>query len=121
MKRLSLAMSLAASMWACNGGSPTSPTNPILPTEPRATYTLSGVVSEVTPTGQVPLEDVTVLEAYSQVKVKTDTNGLYSLTGFHAGDRAYQVFSKEGYQNVESDASMTVIGNSRVDVQLVRR
>lgn len=199
MKRLSIAVSLAASLWACADGKPASPTEP-----PRATYTLSGVVSEVTPTGQalvegarvevsnpnlaattdisgsyridgvyagpisvrvstggyetvirdvtingdtrldiqlvrrppytlfgvvseltstgqVHVEGVTVLEIYSRAEVMTDTNGFYSLTGFRAGDRAYLVFSKEGYQNVESDMTLTLIGDTRLDVQLVRR
>ena len=50
LKHLSIAVSLAASMWACDGSDLRSPTAPPA-FLPAATYTLSGVVTAVMPTG----------------------------------------------------------------------
>jgi hypothetical protein len=84
----------------------------------RATYTLSGVVSEETPTGRVPLEGVHVEESNFHAGSITYGNGLYSISGLHAGVSPLWV-SKEGYQN--QIRNVAIDGDTRLDIQLVRR
>jgi hypothetical protein len=56
--RLSLTLSVAILMWACGGdGRSLSPTSPSAPPA-VATYTLTGIVSAMTPTGLAPVEGV---------------------------------------------------------------
>ena len=80
MKRLSIAVSLAILMWACDAGSRSStPTSPSPPAA-RPIYTLSGVVSAETPTGLAPVEGVFVQENLRQRAI-TDANGFYTISG----------------------------------------
>lgn len=122
MKRLSVTVSLAILMWACGGcsrsSSPTSPSALTAPAAPRATYTLSGVVSEVTPTGPAPVEGARVEEWNLHLVATTDTNGFYSISGLYAGLTSVWV-STEGYETVRRD--VTIDGDTRLDIQLVRR
>lgn len=87
---------------------------------PPGTFTMSGVVTEATPTGPAPLEDVDVWRAYEtgwQVG-KTDKKGFYEIRGLYSGSRDVQAI-KEGY---ETDTRVVSIsGDTRVDIQLVRR
>jgi len=88
---------------------------------PRATFTLSGVVFEVTPTGlQVTVEGVWVTESYFHAGVWTDRNGFYSFRGpFGTGLNDSIGVSKEGYESGWRD--VTINGDTRLDVQIVRR
>src|SRR5207253_4580850 len=85
------------------------------------TYTLSGVITEVTKTGQVPLESAGVWrldEEGSGYQVGTsDKNGFYELHGLYDGSRAIEVF-KEGYDTLRSDVPIN--GETRFDIQLPR-
>jgi hypothetical protein len=116
-----------------------------------AIYTLSGVVSEVTPTGLTPLEGARVDE-YSCEEVLpappffpgkgcpvlifqtviTDKQGRYSFSGLYSGKENSIGVSKEGFEDPfgSSDGpegpgadsqAVTIDGDTRLDVQLVRR
>jgi hypothetical protein len=91
------------------------------------TYTLSGVVSEMTPNGEVPLSGVDVY--WSEYKgTMTDENGEYRIDGMFAGTQPMWI-KKEGYMFAidiphrmgEPWRDVSVIGDTRFDVQLVRR
>ena len=97
-------------------------------------YTLSGVVFEVTATGQTPIEGVAVYcelcgeETHSWSI--TDSSGFYSFTGVWTtpGSPTPVWFSKEGYADplgvTLSTATATQVlvnGDTRFDVELVRR
>lgn len=116
-----------------------------------AIYTLSGVVSEVTPTGLTPLEGARVDE-YSCEEVlpappffpgtgcpvlifqtvRTDKQGRYSFSGLYPGKENSIGVSKEGFEDPfgssdgpegqgANDQAVTIDGDTRFDVQLVRR
>jgi hypothetical protein len=113
----------------------------------RATFTLSGIVSEMTETGLAPIEGVQIDDwscdpvfpgnrqrlpsdgcnyGLSQ-STTTDKNGRYSISGVYATQN-FVCATKEGYQGnmPESECggysgSLTVDGDTRFDVQLVRR
>lgn len=124
MNRLAIVVIAAALTWACDGSrSPTSPTTapPAAPAAPpavpAATYTLSGVVSEMTPAGPAPVEGVKVEEARSFRSATTDANGFYSIAGVPAASTTVST-SKWGYD--ARAASVTIGGDTRVDIQIVR-
>ena len=116
-----------------------------------AIYTLSGVVSEVTPTGLTPLEGALVHE-YSCEEVlpappffpgkgclisifqtvRTDKQGRYSFSGLYPGRENSIGVSKEGFEDPfgssdgpegpgAHDQAVTIDGDTRLDVRLVRR
>jgi len=113
MKRLTIAVSVAASMWACDGSSPTSPTAP-----PLARYTLSGVVSEVTPTGQAPVQGARVESSNPRRAATTDQTGSYRIDGVYAGPNSVRV-STEAHETVSRD--VTIAGDTRLDIQVIQR
>jgi hypothetical protein len=91
------------------------------------TYTLSGVVSELTTEGPVPLEGVDVY--WSEYKgTFTDGKGFYTIEGLYKGVQPMWV-AKEGYTFAvdiphpmgERWRDVTISGDTRFDVQLVRR
>jgi hypothetical protein len=113
----------------------------------RPTFTLSGVVSEMTATGLVPVEGVLIDDWSCEFVVPgnrlpvptddcyyglsqsttTDKNGRYSVSGVYAS-RNFVCATKEGYQGnmPQSECggysdSVTVDGDTRFDIQLVRR
>jgi len=90
---------------------------------PPGTYTLSGVVTEATETGPMPIENVGVYrldeEASGWDQTTTDRNGFYQIHGLTDGSRLIG-FSKDGYQKVEQ-ADFPIHGDMRFDVQLLRR
>jgi hypothetical protein len=113
-----------------------------------AIYTLSGVVSEVTPTGLVPVEGVLLEESSCEdvapappsshkacpanisQTTKTDKRGLYSFSGLYSGQENVVWAGKEGFEdpfpqhypeNPEGGQAVTIDGNTRFDIQLVRR
>jgi hypothetical protein len=151
MKRLILVISIVSAVWACDRQSSSSipsapspsprpappPTPPgVFPPGVLSAYTLSGVVFEVTRTGQTPIEGVGV---YCELCGRathswtfTDSNGIYSFTGVWttSGVRTPVWFSKEGYAdpsgvplsfNKSGWRQIMVDGDTRFDVQLVRR
>jgi len=94
-----------------------APTTPSAPAS-QLTYILSGVVFEVTPTGVMPIEGVQV-EEYDRHQFATpDANGFYRIAGVSAG-RIGVGFEKEGYQS--SRSTVTVNGDTRFDIQAIRR
>ena len=97
------------------------------------TYSLSGVVSEATATGLVPVEGVEVYcdscGEYGHTWVSTDANGLYIHPEAHEGHTPLYV-RKAGYVVVDALFSLPdgsgrrdamVNGNTRFDIQVVRR
>ena len=115
MKRLSLALSLAVSMLACGGSSPTTPTALVAPTRP--TFTVSGVISAVTQTRLMPLEGVHMF--INGRRAITDDQGFYSISGLEPNAYGSDVTAtKPGYE-VET-TSLMISGDARVDMQLVR-
>jgi len=87
---------------------------------PPGTYTLSGAVTEQTPTGRVPLEGVRVLfpigSGYRGATTAKD--GLYEIPGLYDGSVVVSA-SKEGYVRVTGDVSIN--GNTSFDIQLIRQ
>jgi len=137
-----LVLALATGVAGCDGASSPAPTAPAAvqaplptpaPTPTRAifppgvlsAYTLSGVVFEVTATGGRPIEGVAVYcelcgeETHSWSF--TDSSGVYSFTGVWTtpGTPIPVWFSKEGY--TAPIGWVTVNGDTRFDVELVRR
>ena len=126
MKHLSMAMGLVLSMAACSGGGAAGPTSPTQPAvEP--TYTLSGVIVADTPGGLAPVEGVLV-QVNMVRPAMTDSNGFYSIPGLVLTGLSPNValghFNtvtawKPSYVN--DTRTLTIGGNTRHDIQLVRR
>jgi hypothetical protein len=102
---------------------------------PVATYTISGVVFEVTAAGRTPLDADLYCDSCGEVGVghtftHTDANGFYTFVGVSAGANPVLV-SKAGYQDPLGELlggsmpwyrrQVTVVGDTRFDIQLVRR
>jgi hypothetical protein len=98
----------------------------------RLAGTLSGIVSERTVAGPVPVEGVLVAgfrcNGCEGQQSTTDSNGAYSIS-LYAGENDIWVF-KNGYdvdgprpmQSCENcDAIVAINGDTRFDIQLVRR
>jgi len=87
---------------------------------PPGTPTLSGIVSELTSIGPVPVPGVNVYRAVTTGwrSATTDQDGLYRIPGLIDGTDSVQV-SKDGY--VTQQTRLTTGGDTRFDVQLVRR
>ncbi len=102
-----------AARWSCAGAIPFPP----------GTYTLSGVITEATATGLVPIENAEVWRLDEEQSgwdhSTTDTNGFYQLHGLSDGSRR-ATFSKDGYQKLDL-GDVPVHGDTRFDAQLSRR
>jgi hypothetical protein len=90
---------------------------------PSASYTVSGVVFEVTPSGRAPLEGVYVTGSWDY-PVTTDSNGTFRLCAasecrFYNGDSFGLSASKAGYQS--HGRTVTVRGDTILEIQLVRQ
>jgi hypothetical protein len=121
---------------ACDGGasSPTSPTLTAATPPTTVTFTLSGVVFEMTATGQAPIEGVEIYcdscgSPDGHTSVYTDANGFYSLAWTTDGQHPLFV-TKAGYDIFDPTGTLrdgfgritaTVRGDTRFDVQLVKR
>jgi hypothetical protein len=181
-----LVLSLAVLICACGSG-PTTPTAVVAPPA-QPTFTLSGVISAVTPTRPTPLEGALIFAAghrtttdgegrYSisglepsafgcavtgRVPVEgvrvdvssmpcdehaagcvgfgegfglfqtatTDRNGIYSIPGVYLGNYNVIWAAKDGFEdpfpahdpeNAEGGRAINIDGDSRFDIQLVRR
>ena len=110
-------LSLAILLSACDGAPiPTSPTPTAqTPTSP-AIYTLSGAVSEMTPTGPAPVEGARV-DVSAGRSAMTDVNGLYSIPGLSAISRSVSI-TKSGY--VTQTKMFMMDGDTLLDIRLDR-
>jgi len=121
MKRHSIALILALSMFACT----TSPTSPKAllragPPGPAASYIVSGMV---TAAGRGPIEGVQVASDYpawttnaGTLMTTTDRDGLYRLT-VDAGVRSITLTSP-GY--ITDLRSLTISGDTRFDIEIIQ-
>jgi hypothetical protein len=85
---------------------------------PPGTYTLSGIVTEATAAGDVPLEGVAVYFAASGPGGLTDRNGFYQIRGLNDGDVTLDVRSPD---HLSVQTRVSIRGDTRFDVQLARR
>jgi hypothetical protein len=90
--------------------------SPVTPT-PTVTYTLSGAVTEMTPTGTAPVEGVRVEEDFSRRATMSDANGFYSLSGVSAANTSVSA-SKPGY--VTDRKTVAISGDTRLDIRVDR-
>src|SRR5687767_14419419 len=85
-------------------------------------YTLSGVVTEMTTTGQMPIEGAFVMLTYGAgddyQRATTDGNGRFEIRMLYERVKGVDVY-KDGYQFLSEPLS--VHGDIRVDLRLVRR
>ena len=144
-----LVMVLAAALAGCESTHSPLPTAPSAVQQPAPApppsafppgvlndYTLSGVVFELTTTGQTPIEGVDVYcelcGAETHSWARTDSNGSYSFTGVWTTPdvRTPVWFRKEGYTdppgippvfNESGWRQALVTGDTRFDVELVRK
>ena len=125
--RCLLLFALAEVLAGCDGANLGSPLTPS-PGEPRPTYALSGVVSEVTSDGLVPVEGARVetcdstssgCASHMFLTATTDRNGSYRVPGLSLGEQRDIGVSKEGFE--ASSHRVPINGETRFDVQLVRR
>ena len=97
------------------------------------TYTLFGIVSEITPTGLAPVEGVEVYcdscGEFGHTFTYTDAKGAYSFSGVYGGLTPLLI-RKTGFQVVDPARTLpdgtgtrnaTVNGDTRFDIELVRR
>ncbi len=87
---------------------------------PPGTSTLSGVITEMTPTGPVPVEGVDVYRLYRsghQIGT-TDRDGFYRIQGLYPGTEPISAI-KQGYETHTRTVALN--GDTRLDIQLVRR
>ena len=84
------------------------------------TFSLSGVVTEVTPRGVVPVAGVIVYRAVTGgwQDATTDAKGFYKISGLNDGTEEVAAM-KAGYQTNED--SVTVRGDTRFDIRLSRQ
>jgi hypothetical protein len=96
-----------------------------------AYYTLSGMAYEVTPAGRVPIAGVVLYcdgcgSPDGHTFVTTDADGLYNFAWVLPGITYLQVMGKEGYRYVGPPSTdlgvpVTTVGDTRFDVEFVRR
>ena len=115
---------LAMSMVACGGakvpthptGSPPSPSPPPAPSSP--TWTLSGTISETTPTASTPIVDasVTVVDGPNAGSSATsDANGAFQLARLAPGSFLIRT---QAANYVERSGSVTLAGDHTVTIEL---
>ena len=88
---------------------------------PSGTFTLSGIVTEVTSAGAVrPVAGAVVYRAVTSgwQEATTDATGSYRIHGLNDGTEAVSAM-KDGYQTTEE--SVTVKGDTRFNIRLSRR
>jgi hypothetical protein len=136
------AVGLTIFMLGCENtvGAPFSPATITAPTPVTASSVLSGVVFEITPTGRIPVEGATVyLETCSisncpdikSYDVRTDKDGGYRIAGVYDGTLNFLWVSDAVYEMAAPmapgtcpdgcDRVVTVNGETRLDIELVRR
>jgi len=88
------------------------------PAAPSGPYTLSGVVTQMTSSGRVPIRGVFVEETTIHRQAITDDNGRYKLAALPAGVATIQV-SMLRFETASRSATMN--GNVTIDVELQQR
>jgi hypothetical protein len=106
-----IGMAVAASTAAC-GDTPTSPDTT------NRTTRLSGTVTEMSTAGRSPVEGAVVTHVATGRSATTDSTGAYSIAEIPAG-LATIVATKDGYDT--TTRSVTVSGETRLDLELARR
>jgi hypothetical protein len=119
MNRLSLTVTVALMATACGGNSASlSPTAPSVLPSPQPPFTVSGVISEVTPVGLAPLGGVRVQMGGGSGT--TDGNGYYSISGL-LFTRSTVLVTKGGYKFEPNMNDVWIDGGDRqLDFQAVR-
>jgi len=112
---LSILFSLATLSSACD--SPTAPTTPLRPVTSSGPYTLSGVVSEMTADGSVPLANALVTDTSTAQVSRTDANGFYRITQLAAASHAITT-TRAGY--VTETRRVDLSGDTQLDIRLDR-
>jgi hypothetical protein len=139
MRRLLSVASIVVLVSACDNEnrvlSPTSPSpsSPTSPAAPVLTYTLSGVVFEMTAVGRTPIQEVSVYcdscgDPLGHTFSDTDANGFYSFSWTANGHTAL-IVRKDGYRlagnppagPVDGWIVAAVNGDTRFDIELVQR
>ena len=139
VRRLLCVASAIVLVSACNDDGrsfrPTSPSSstPTSPSDASRTYTLSGVVFEMTAAGRTPIQGAWVYcdscgGPLGHTAADTDANGFYSLPGTANGYTPL-IVSKDGYGLAGGLTSgpmvgwitATVHGDTTFDLELVRR
>jgi len=114
MNRLSL-LSLVSLLAACDGQ---APKQSFLSPTPPATYTLSGVVSEMTPTGPEAIQGAIVSQRNSVKAIAvTDADGRYRMSGLSAQSQTISV-TMPGF--ITETKAVTMTGDTQLDVRLER-
>ena len=87
---------------------------------PPGSPTLTGVVTEATSMGLMPVEGVLVYRGVitGYRVAKTDTQGFYRIPGLFEGVDVVTT-DKEGYES--SKSSLSIARDTRFDIQIVRR
>ena len=141
---LPFAFSLAIGMTGCGSSTgPTAPTAPpttvvppapVPPPVPQTTYTLSGVISELTASGKVPAEGVQLYcdscgSPEGHTFTASDADGFYSFSWAQNGLHPLLVW-KDGYEVIDPTSILAngtavknarVDGDTRFDIQIVQR
>jgi len=114
MNRLSL-LGLALLLPACDGPGPSQTV--LAPTAPVG-YTLSGIVSEMRPSGPTPIAHAALAQTNPPRGLAfTDANGRYSATGFAASSYTISV-TRDGF--VTQTTAVTMSGDTQLDIRLER-
>ena len=108
LSRLGLSLATLVLVGACDN----------LPALPSGPYTLSGVVTQMTSSGRVPMRGVFVEESTIHRQAFTDDNGRYRLAAMPAGVATIQV-SMVRFES--ASRSVTISGDTIVDVELLQR
>jgi hypothetical protein len=129
----------AVGLACCGAAVPTAPTTVAPPTQPPPTttgvftladVTLSGVVSEMTPMGPVPVEGVRIYcepcGEGTHTDASTDSDGFYSFRGVWVspGIKTPIWVSKKDFlyaSGRDGWTEVSVNGDTRFDIQLTRR
>ena len=142
-----IAVVLASFAIACNGKSVapgiTSPISPSpSPSNSPSTVglNLSGIVTQVTPTGRIPVEGVLVeamschttsygCSTYLIQSVTTDQSGAYKFSELYFGSNNFVWITKDGYEPVGMprvptcdycNRILTIEGDTQLDIELAR-
>jgi hypothetical protein len=110
VQRLAILASVVLALCACDSRGPT----PVSPSQ-TTTYTLSGVVSERTASGLVPLQGAQVHEERYGRPATTDGNGVYTIAGI-PGPTGSVTARKEGYTTVRK--TVDVSADTRLDLEM---
>ena len=111
-------ITVTASATGC-GNAAAPPTVPTAQATPQPLFTLSGTVVERTGVSSVPVEGAIVSHLAIGRSATTDRNGGYVIADVPGSILTTIVVTKDGYQN--TSRSVSVSGDTRLDLQLVRR